>query len=507
MQPGRSGSSTADFAFLRGISKSFGGVAALRGVSVNLRPAEIHGLVGENGCGKSTLIKILAGVHAPDAGEIGIGEVIRRRLRPAEAVRLGIQVIFQDFSLFPNLSVAENIALPVHLERRRRFVNRRDAACIARRALENLGAEFDLDEPVAGLSVAGQQLVAIARALPHAVRLLVMDEPTAALTHREVERLYGIVRALRDSGVGILLVSHKIPEILGMADVITVLRNGQVTKAGTREEFDADSLVEAMTGRPPLARAIRRADLPARRTPRLRVERLSCAGRLDEVTFDVQPGEIVGMAGRLGSGRTDVARALFGLLPIDGGGVEVDGTRLAVKHPRAAIRAGIAYVPEDRLREGLFPSQSVSRNLVAGALPTMGGRWGHVRPRELQATSVEWIRRLTIATTGPNAAVETLSGGNQQKVVLARWLACSTKVLILNRPTAGVDVAAKAEIHRRLEEWAGRGLSVLLISDDLPELLGLSRRLLVFHEGRVVAEQAIEGVDLESLTRQLEGLS
>jgi simple sugar transport system ATP-binding protein len=461
----------------------------LRDVSLDLFPAEIHCLVGENGCGKSTLIKILAGVHPPDSGEIRIAQTGYARLRPGDALRRGIQVIFQDFSLFPNLSVAENIALPAHLENRRRFIRARESVVIARQALDDLGVDLELDQPVAELSVARQQLVAIARALRHATRLLIMDEPTAALTHREVERLFGIVRALKSRGVGILLVSHKIPEVLDMADMITVLRNGQVARAGPRGRFTPDSLVEAMTGRAPSAQTVSPADLPARPIPRLRVEQLGCTDRLADITFEIQPGEVVGLTGRLGSGRTHLARALFGLLPIDHGSVQVDGTRIEPNHPRSAIAAGMAYVPEDRIREGLFLSQSTRHNLVAGLLPTIGGRWGRIHPDQLRATAMEWIRRLRISTPDVEQPVENLSGGNQQKVLLARWLACSAKVLLLNRPTAGVDVAAKAEIHQHLREWTLRGMSVLLISDDLPELLELSHRLLVFHEGRITSEQ------------------
>ncbi|MCL4176121.1 MAG: sugar ABC transporter ATP-binding protein [Verrucomicrobia bacterium] len=506
MQPAAPEPTPSAFASLARISKSFGGVQALREVSLNLRRGEIHCLVGENGCGKSTLIKILAGVHSPDTGEIGIGNGRHARLRPGDAMRLGIQVIFQDFSLFPNLTVAENIALPSHLENRRRFIRPRHAIRIAAQTLDTLGVGLDLARPVSTLSVARQQLVAIARALPHATRLLVMDEPTAALTHREIERLFQIVRTLKNQGVGILLVSHKIPEIFALADRITVLRNGEVARTGPASEFTPVTLVEAMTGRTPSGRTVPTGPARAHTTPRLRVDRLACRDRLADITFEVQPGEIVGLTGRLGSGRTALAQALFGLLNIDHGRIWVNGKPLEPKHPQAALAASLAYVPEDRLREGLFLAQPVGHNLIAGLLPSLGGRLGWISPRQIRDPSTHWVQRLRIRTPDVASPVDHLSGGNQQKVVLARWLACSVNVLILNRPTAGVDVAAKAEIHQHLREWTARGMSILLISDDLPELLELSHRLLLFHDGRIVAELPADALDADALTARLEAL-
>ena len=506
MQPAAPELSPAIFARLRRISKSFGGVRALREVSLDLRLGEIHGLVGENGCGKSTLIKILAGVHAPDTGEIRIDERSHARLRPGEAIRLGIQAIFQDFSLFPNLTVAENIALPAHIENRRRFVRPLDSMRIAAQAIATLGVILELDQPVSFLSVARQQLVAIARALQHETRLLVMDEPTAALTHREIEQLFKLVRALRDQGVGILLVSHKIPEIFALANHVTVLRNGEVTMAGPVGSFNPTSLVEAMTGRPASMHVVAAPGPQTRAIPRLRVEHLARHGRLSDVTFRIQPGEIVGLTGRLGSGRTDLARALFGLLEIDRGEVWVDERPVQPIRPRAALAAGMAYVPEDRLREGLFLAQPVGHNLLAGRLPSAGGCCGWVHPRQIREIATQWIGRLRIRTPDTTSPVENLSGGNQQKVVLARWLACAAKVLLLNRPTAGVDVAAKAEIHEYLRGWAGQEMAILLISDDLPELLELSHRLLVFHEGRIMAELPSGTLDAAALMTRLEAL-
>jgi ABC-type sugar transport system ATPase subunit len=383
-------------------------------------------------------------------------------------------------------------------------VRSRDATRLAAEALEKLGVNLELHRPVATLSVAHQQLVAIARALPHATRLLAMDEPTAALTHREIESLFRIVRNLKAQGVGIVLVSHKLPEIFALADHLTVLRNGGVVAAGPVSGFTPATLVEAMTGRTATDRPHPARSSDSRATPRLRVRRLTCHPHFADLTFELQPGEIVGLTGRLGSGRTGLGRALFGLLPLDHGEIWLDGQRIEPNEPRGALAAGLGYLPEDRLREGLFLGQPVAGNLLAGLLPSMGRRCGWIHPRRIRDTAVQWVQRLQIRAPSVTSPVEHLSGGNQQKVVLARWLACSVRVLILNRPTAGVDVAAKGEIHRHLREWTDRGLSILLISDDLPELLDLSRRLLLFREGRLAAELPTAGLDVDALTDRLE---
>lgn len=460
--------------------------------------------MGENGCGKSTLIKILAGVHAPDSGTIQLGTTVYSTLHPAGSLSHGIQVVYQDFSLFPNLTVAENIAMVTHLQRRHWLVHWKQSTAWAQEAVAKLGINLELEREVRTLSVGQQQMVAIARALHHTTRLLVMDEPTAALTHREINRLFDLVCHLKAGGVGCLLVTHKIPEVLAMADRITVLRNGRLAVAGPARHFTPVTLLEAMTGCAPTRPQTMQRSLESAAIPQLQVQCLSRRRSFSNVSFELNSGEILALTGRLGAGRGDLARALFGLLPVDGGTVHLGGKQLPSQSPGAAVAAGLAYVPEDRLQEGLFTSQSVLRNLFAGLLPAFGNRAGWVAPGRVSRAVSPWIDRLRIRLSEQSEPVEHLSGGNQQKVVLARWLACGAKVLMLNRPTMGVDVAAKTEIHRLLRDLAARGLSILLISDDLPEVLELSDRMLAFHEGHIVAEWNAAGLDLSELTARLD---
>ena len=472
---------------LRDVTKRYAAITALDRVSLDIRAGEAVCLAGENGSGKSTLIKVLAGVEAPTEGSVAFDGRVQPRVTPTSAAAAGVKVIFQDFALFPNLSVAENIAMPAERAEGGFLVNAGRARRRAAEVLERVGVRLDLSERVEKLPVAHKQLVAIARALAGGARLIIMDEPTTALTEREVARLLGIIRKLKADGVAILFVSHKLAEVLEVCERVVVLRNGQRVAEGPATEFDAASLTRAMTGRdvasgPP-------APLPQDAPVLLKVEGLGKDGAFEDVSFDLRAGEVLGIAGLLGSGRTPLAKALFGLVAPDRGGMSLGGRALPFGDPMRAAEAGIGYVPEDRLTEGLFLTPSIARNLAVGRLGDhargpfldLAGLFGEAR---------DWLGRLQVKAPDPDAPVRSLSGGNQQRVVLARWMARAPKVLVLNGPSVGVDVGSKAEIHGIIADLAARGLGVIVISDDLPELLATCHRILVMKDGRLTDEVA-----------------
>jgi simple sugar transport system ATP-binding protein len=484
------------------ISKSFGGVQALRDVSVALCRGEIRCLVGANGSGKSTLIKIMAGALKPDAGTIAIGDRQFTHLEPIEAIREGIQVIYQDFSLFPNLTVAENLALNTELVQGVRLVNWRTVRRIATEAMKKLGRDVDLGQTVAELSVADKQIVAIAKALLQNAKVLIMDEPTTALTHKEVRTLLEIVQELKHRDLAILFVGHKLQEVLEISDTITVLRNGQKVVEGDVSQFTHSDLVRHMTGRPLPDRPAGTATNVGETV--LKVADLTRTGAFESVHFEIRAGEILGITGLLGSGRTELARSLFGLEPANSGRIEIGGQIIRMRTVQDAIRAGIAYVPEDRLTEGVFAEQSIERNIAISSLSSLAGPAGWIRPASLRRMVGQWIANLRIQAFSAQMPVANLSGGNQQKVILGRWLATQAKILILNGPTVGIDVGAKAEVHEKIRELARKGMVVLLISDDLPELVEVCHRILVMHRGRIVKElQAAGGCNEDTLADAL----
>ncbi len=488
----------------RRICKAFGGVQALQDVSLTLHTGEVRCLVGENGSGKSTLIKILAGADRPDAGAIAVDGKPAPHLEPIAAIRAGIQVIYQDLALFPNLTVAENLALNTELERGRVVVSWRRMRRTAREALEKLGCHIDLEEDVGGLPMAQRQLVAIAKALLHNARLIIMDEPTAALTRREVDTLFRIIVDLKGKGVSILFVSHKLREVLEISDAITVLRNGRKVAEGQVSEFHSSDLIRQMTGRALLQRPPDAADRAA--ASALQVTGLCRKGAFEDASFAVGAGEIVGITGLLGSGRTELALALFGLTPANAGQIRIQGQATRIRNVPDAIRAGIAYVPEDRLAEGIFAEQSLERNMAVSSLGTLANRVGWIRFAPLRALVGRWMENLRIQAATVRMPVGHLSGGNQQKVVLGRWLATRAKVLILNGPTIGIDIGAKADVHEKIRELAGQGMAVILISDDLPELVEVCRRVLIMHRGRIVKELPVAHCDEEALVAELDAL-
>ncbi|MFI2759073.1 sugar ABC transporter ATP-binding protein [Streptomyces echinatus] len=470
---------------LKGVSKSFGAVRALRDVSLELLPGEVHALAGENGAGKSTLIKTLAGVHRPDAGQVLLdGEPVVFH-GPGDARDAGVAVIYQEPTLFPDLSIAENIFMGRQPRRALGRIDHKATRAATAALMERLGVGLDPDRPARGLSIADQQIVEIAKALSFDARVLIMDEPTAALTGSEVARLFGVVHALRAQGAAVLFVSHRLEEIFRICQKVTTLRDGARIACEALAGMTEDDLVRRMVGR-------ELAELYPKRRARagevaLGVRRLTREGVFTDVSFEVRCGEIVGLAGLVGAGRTEVARAVFGVDRWDAGEVEVAGRRLPRGAPSAAMAAGVALVPEDRRAQGLVMDLSVERNIGLTGLRTTA-RAGLMNRGAERSRSLDWAVRLQVKYARIADAVSTLSGGNQQKVVLAKWLATGPKVLIVDEPTRGIDVGTKAEVHRLLAESAAGGVAVLMISSDLPEILGMADRVLVMHEGRISAE-------------------
>jgi rhamnose transport system ATP-binding protein len=468
---------------LQDVSKAYGGVRALRGVSFDLRPGEIHALVGENGAGKSTLVRILTGAVQADSGTV---ETEGRRVEhadPAAMRALGVAPIYQQPALLPDLTVAENVAMGLERGgpwRRIDWPGRRERAG---QLLARVGAAIDVDAPAHSLRMAEQQLVEIARALGADARILLMDEPTAALTDREAERLFELMRGLRAHGVGVVYISHRLEEVASLADRVSVLRDGELVATRAMAEVDRNELIRLMVGREILA------IFPKRTVPRgdvvLAAEGLGCrASGIHGVSFDVRAGEIVGFAGLVGAGRTELARVLFGLTPADEGVIRLRGATVRITAPMEAVRLGLAYLPEDRRRHGIIAEMSIAANTTLAALRAISraGFLDFAAEREIAAS---YQQRFAIKAPSIEAAVATLSGGNQQKVALARWLATRPSVLVLDEPTQGVDVGAKAEIHGLIVDLAAQGLAILLISSELPEVLGMSDRVVVMRAGTV----------------------
>lgn len=471
-----------------GIHKSFAGVHALKGVSFDLSGGEVHALVGENGAGKSTLIKVITGAERADTGSLRIGSeaVAIDEMSPAVSRARGVATIYQQPALFPDLSIAENIAIAIERPRLWRRIDWHARRRQAMTCLERIGAALDPDRVVRTLSMPEQQLVEIAGAVGARARIVLMDEPTASLSDREVERLFGVVTALRTQGVALLYISHRLEEVLTIADRITVLRDGETVASATRGSFAHADLVRLMAGRDEAT------TVPAQTSPsgvvRLDVRQLSSrAAGIADVSFSVRQGEIVGLAGLVGSGRTELAETLFGLRKADAGEVLIDGAPVRITSPVQAIRSRLAYVPEDRRRHAMLAGMSVTANTTLSVLPSIASA-GLIRRDQERAVAERYVSSLRVKTASIDAPVGTLSGGNQQKVSLARWLATDPAVLILDEPTQGVDVAAKTELHRLIRDQVARGLAVILISSELPEILALSDRVIVMRRGRIAAE-------------------
>lgn len=483
---------------LNSVTKSFGAVRALKGVSFDLLAGEVHALLGENGAGKSTLIKIITGAHALDGGTMTIAGRPVSKLSPSQSHQLGVACIYQQPALFPDLSVAENIGL--RLETVQPF-SRIDWSARHRRAkelLQRIGAEISTEAEVRSLSMPQQQLVEIACALGTGARVVIMDEPTASLTQKEQRLLFSVVRDLRKQGVGAIYISHRLEEIFELADRVTVLRDGESVgtrhirgehhedKARAQAPLDEVELIKLMVGR-----EVSSIYPPAENAPGkvlLSLKQLGCSSAaVKNITLDVRVGEVVGLAGLVGAGRTELARVLFGLTPADAGEMWLDGRKVTVRSPQEAVQLGIAYVPEDRRRHGVILDMPIAHNITLANHRRIFP-WGWLRFNAERQLATQYVRELAIKTSDPEAPGNSLSGGNQQKVALARWLATQPKLLILDEPTQGVDVGAKSEIHRIVRQLAKQGLAVLLISSDLPEVLGMSDRIAVMRGGTLVAE-------------------
>jgi rhamnose transport system ATP-binding protein len=470
---------------LESVTKSFQAVRALKGVSFSLQAGEVHALLGENGAGKSTLIKVIAGAHAPDSGTMAIDGQPVSRLTPASARALGIAAIYQQPALFPDLSAAENIALGLEPPRNFRVVRWAARRERARELLRRVGAQIDPDTEIRRLSMPEQQLVEIARSLGAGARILIMDEPTASLTRKEVELLFAVIRDLRKQGVGVIYISHRLEEIFSVADRVTVLRDGESVGTNAVGEINETGLIRMMVGREVSALYPGAESAPG--MVMLSVSGLNCAaGGVRNISFAVRAGEVFGLAGVVGAGRTELARVLFGITPADAGTISLNGQAVRIRSPRDAIALGIGYVPEDRRRHGVILDMSVAANTTMGIHSRLFPM-GWLRFGAERTVAEKYIRELSIKTYSSESLAGTLSGGNQQKVALARWLAVGPKVLILDEPTQGVDVGAKSEIHKLIRRLAAQGLAVIMISSDLPEVLGMSTRIGVMRGGEITA--------------------
>lgn len=486
---------------LEHISKRFPGVLALDDVQFDVYPGEVHALLGENGAGKSTLIKIISGVHKPDTGTITLDNQSRIFNNPREAKEVGIATIYQELGLYPELSVAENIFMGHAPRQRMGPFSGIDWKQMEARAAELLAEldiyDLDVTQKIGTLNVGNRQRVEIAKALSLDARILIMDEPTAALTESDVERLFEIVRLLRQRGVGIIYISHRLQEVFELADRVTVLRDGNYIGTQPVSEVTEQDLITMMVGR-------QIEDLYPKENAEIKdvvleVRNLNAEPYTRNVSFQVRAGEIVGMAGLVGSGRSETAQVIFGVHPAESGDVFIDGKKVNIHHPSDAVKHGLAYVPEDRGTQGLVKQMSIRQNASMAILRAVSNLT-FINPLKEFRVARQAIDQLSIRATGPEQIAEKLSGGNQQKVVVSKWLASEPKVLIMDEPTRGIDVGAKAEIHRLMSQLAAeRGLAILMISSELPEILGMSDRILVMRAGKIVAEFTREEADQEKI--------
>lgn len=483
-------------------TKNFGAMKALEDGSITLYGGEAHALLGENGAGKSTLVKILGGVHRADSGTLHLDDQLVEFSGPSDAQAAGVAIIYQEPSLFPDLTVAENIFMGRQPTGRGRAIDRRAMERDARGIFATLGVALDPSRPARGLSVADQQIVEIAKALSFDARVLVMDEPTAALTTVEVLRLFNVITTLRARGAAVLFISHRIEEVFACCQRVTIMRDGRFVRTAPIDDLTIDDIIRSMVGRDLDALFPKTTTVPGDVV--LDVSGLSSAGVFSDISFTVRSGEIVALAGLVGAGRTEVARAIFGVDRRTSGTVRLGGKELPNGSPLAAMSAGMALVPEDRRQQGLVMEMSIDQNVALASLSRLS-RAGLIRRADERKLAVTWATKLQLKFGRMKNTVSTLSGGNQQKVVLGKWLAREPKLLIIDEPTRGIDVGTKAEVHRILDGLVADGMAVLMISSELPEVLGMADRVLVLREGRLTAELARDEADEQTIMRAATG--
>ena len=465
---------------MRGISKRFGEIQALDDVSLDLMPGEIHALLGENGAGKSTLIKVMTGVVQPDIGDVFVNQQKVHIGSAFDAQTFGVAAIYQEPMVFPDLTVAENIFIG-HRDRGR-VVNRSKMRQEAEEVLARLDVHLDVQAPASALTLAQQQTVEIAKALSLSTRVLIMDEPTASLSAHEVARLFGIIAKLKSEGVAILFISHRLEEVFEQADRITVMRDGAWISTNPRSEMTVNDAIRQMVGREAVEFYTRIDSNPGEVI--LQIEELGVEGAFEGVSFDLRQGEVLGFAGLVGARRTDVGLAIFGIHPADAGRIVLDGNEVRIRNPHDALDLGIAYATEDRRGHGLIFNQSIAANITLPSLDRYLNRFRLIRKAMERATAVDFRERLSIRAPSVDTPASSLSGGNQQKVVLSKWLDTKPRILILDEPTRGIDVGAKAEVHHLIDNLVQEGIAIILISSDLPELMPMSDRILIMREGR-----------------------
>nr|WP_263327917.1 sugar ABC transporter ATP-binding protein [Neobacillus sp. Marseille-Q6967] len=484
---------------MRNISKTFPGVKALDGVKLEVKPGEVHALIGENGAGKSTLIKILAGIYSPDSGAEFYFEGKKAEIKkPIDATLKGISIIYQDLSLFPNLSVAENIYIGRDSNSNSlKKINWKNIQEIAERALKELDLQIDLHLPVEKLSIAQQQLIEIARALAFEAKLIVMDEPTSSLSAGEVEKLYKVINNLKQKGISIIFVSHKLKELFTVSDRFTVLRDGKYVGTYESKDLNEDKLINLMVGRQVLYEK-NKGGVKTGQTV-FEVKGLSKDGNFKDITFDLKQGEVLGITGLVGSGRTELAQAIFGVNTPFTGQIKINGESVRIRSSEDAVKKGIAYIPESRKTQGLILEQSIINNISLSVLKTLRNAFGLISRKKEIDLADHYIKALDVRPPLPNLKTGKMSGGNQQKVVIGKWLATKPKLLIIDEPTNGIDIGAKTEIHKLLRKLAAEGMGVIVISSELPEVLAVSDRILVMRHGRIAGELAIEEATQENI--------
>lgn len=466
------------------ISKSFGSVKALKDVSLTINKGEIRCLAGENGCGKSTIVKIIAGVLTPDTGKVTIDDKEYEKLTPIAAIKEGIQVIYQDLSLFQHMSVAENIAMNKMIYEKKKFVNKAEIYEIARTQLERIGVTLDLNESVGNLSIANRQLVAICRALALDAKVLFMDEPTTALTKKEVDRLFKIVLELKQNGLSVVFISHKLNEVFQIADTITIFRDGNKIGDFETKDLNEKSLSYHMTGREIEYPRYKREFEDENNL--LEVKNLTKKGNYKDINFSLRKGDILGITGLLGAGRTELALSIFGLNKPDSGDILISGEKVAINSPSDAIKHKIALLPEDRTTQGLFLKQSMKNNVTSTILHKLKNKFGVIDEKKQEEVATESVNEINVNNKDIDLFVKNLSGGNAQKVVIGKWMVTDPEIFILDTPTVGIDIGSKSEIYDKIHAFAENGMGVILISDEIEEIVANSNKVLVMYDGEII---------------------